>query len=234
MATCRMYDNHALLCHCRCRRRWRLPPSSNAAHASLEDTPLRHPRRPPPPLPSPSLSEVGARGGRRTVTRRTDDDPGVAFVTVPPAAGRGGCGNARCLYLSRDLVELAMSNVDRLLSLSSLLLPSREEDAVDDLVDRALGDGPSYQLVTLSSLFLVAKVAGPSSLLGGHSIREGDGKALDCRQRQRRRRGCGNGRGNRGGATRRRRVYGEGTTASSSSGEWEEEEEERRYRRPRG
>jgi hypothetical protein len=49
-------------CHCRrCRRRRRLPPSSNAARASLDDAPLRHPRRPPPPSPSPS--EGGRAGG---------------------------------------------------------------------------------------------------------------------------------------------------------------------------
>ena len=48
--------------------------------ASLDDSPSCHPRRPPPPLPSPF--EGGSRGGRRTATRRTDDNLSVAFVTV--------------------------------------------------------------------------------------------------------------------------------------------------------
>jgi hypothetical protein len=61
--------------------RWCGRPSSNAVRASLNDTPLRHPHRPPPPSLSPSVRGGGARGGRRTA-RRTDDDSGVPFVTV--------------------------------------------------------------------------------------------------------------------------------------------------------
>ena len=82
------------------------------------------------------------------------------------------------LGLNRELVESAMSNVDRLLSSpssSSSRVDRRRRlrreceygdvDDVedDDLVDKALRDGSSYQLVALSSLFLVAKVAGSSS-----------------------------------------------------------------------
>jgi hypothetical protein len=86
------------------------------------------------------------------------------------------------LGLNRELVESAMSNVDRLLS-DRRRRRRREceygdvydvED--DDLADNALRDGSSYQLVALSSLFLVAKVAGSSSASPEWRRRRGGGR----------------------------------------------------------
>jgi hypothetical protein len=59
--------------HRRCcfRRPWRLLPSSDATRTSLNDAPLRHPCRPPPPSPLPSVGGRAGRGGRQRVGRTT-------------------------------------------------------------------------------------------------------------------------------------------------------------------
>jgi hypothetical protein len=90
------------------------------------------------------------------------------------------------LGLNRELVESAMSNVDRLLSDRRRRRRRRREceygdvyddvEDEDDLVDKALRDGSSYQLVALSSLFLVAKVAGSSSASPERRRRRGGGR----------------------------------------------------------